>query len=248
MVSKYEIIKQDIIQMIEDKKFKPGDKIYSEGELKKLYNVSSTTVVRALQDLVLSGYLIRKQGEGTFVRKSFKHRRAFFDEGSPIIEEYKKEYSKEKVIESKKLLYVREIEDSEIAKKLNVRANDVLVNFCRVGYVNDRPWQIQNSYIPKKYLKNFPYSQLKENDRLSDELNKTLGINLMILPMKQKIEIEFPIIENQICETLKIDKNTPVYKTERITYYPAQQPFEFVRNYIHYKFYSIEIQTEDNVE
>ena len=248
MVSKYEIIKQDIIQMIEDKKFKPGDKIYSEGELKKLYNVSSTTVVRALQDLVLSGYLIRKQGEGTFVRKSFKHRRAFFDEGSPIIEEYKKEYSKEKVVESKKLLYVRELEDSEIAKKLNVRANDILINFCRVGYVNDRPWQIQNSYIPKKYLKNFPYNQLKENDRLSDELNKTLGINLMILPMKQKIEIEFPIIENQICETLKIDKNTPVYKTERITYYPAQQPFEFVRNYIHYKFYSIEIQTEDNVE
>ena len=63
MIAKYEIIKQDIIQMIEEKKFKPGDKIYSEGELKKLYNVSSTTVVRALQDLVLSGYLIRKQGE-----------------------------------------------------------------------------------------------------------------------------------------------------------------------------------------
>lgn len=55
MIAKYEIIKQDIIQMIEEKKFKPGDKIYSEGELKKLYNVSSTTVVRALQDLVLSG-------------------------------------------------------------------------------------------------------------------------------------------------------------------------------------------------
>lgn len=247
MIAKYEIIKQDIIQMIEEKKFKPGDKIYSEGELKKLYNVSSTTVVRALQDLVLSGYLIRKQGEGTYVRKAFKHRRAFFDEGSPIIEEFKNKYSEKRIVESKKMLFVKEIEDKEIAEKLKVKSNEVLVHFCRVSYINDTPWQFQNSYIPKKYLKKFDYSNLNEKDRLSDELNKTLGINLMTLPMKQKIEVEFPVVEETVREAIAIDENTPVYKSERITYYPAQIPFEFSRSYLHYKFYSIEIQTEDNV-
>ena len=247
MLAKYEIIKEDIIQMIEEKKFKPGDKIYSEGELKKLYNVSSTTVVRALQDLVLSGYLIRKQGEGTYVRKSFKHRRAFFDEGSPIIEEFKTKSSEKKIVESKKILFVKEIEDKEISEKLKVRANETLVQFCRVSYVNDTPWQFQNSYIPKKYLKNFDYNNLNENDRFSDELNRALGINLMTLPMKQKIQVEFPVSLKIVCEVLNIDENTPIYRSERITYYPTQIPFEFVRNYIHYKFYSIEIQTEDNV-
>ncbi|MDV4150454.1 GntR family transcriptional regulator [Clostridium sp. AL.422] len=247
MVAKYEIIKQDIIQMIEEKKFKPGDKIYSEGELKKLYDVSSTTVVRALQDLVLSGYLIRKQGEGTYVRKNFKHRRAFFDEGSPLIEEIKRKYSESKIIESKKMLFVKEVKDEEIAKRLKIRLNETLVHFCRVSYINETPWQIQNSYIPKKYLKNFDYNNLKENDRLSDELNKALGVNLMTLPMKQKIQIEFPISKKDVCEALKIDEKTPVYKAERISYYPAQTPFEFARSYVHYKYYSIEIQTEDNV-
>ena len=233
MLAKYEIIKQDIIQMIEEKKFKPGDKIYSEGELKKIYNVSSTTVVRALQDLVLSGYL--------------KHRRAFFDEGSPIIEEFKNEYNEKKIIESKKILIVKEIEDAEIAEKLKVRANETLVKFCRVSYVNDTPWQVQNSYIPKKYLKKFDYNNLNENDRVSDEIKKALDINLMTLPMKQKIQVEFPISLKSLCDVLKVDENTPLYKLERITYYPAQIPFEFIRSYIHYKFYSIEIQTEDNV-
>ncbi len=247
MLAKYEIIKQDIIQMIEEKKFKPGDKIYSEGELKKIYNVSSTTVVRALQDLVLSGYLIRKQGEGTYVRKSFKHRRAFFDEGSPIIEEFKNEYNEKKIVESKKILIVEEIEDAEIAEKLKVRTNETLVKFCRVSYVNDTPWQVQNSYIPKKYLKKFDYNNLNENDRVSDEIKKALDINLMTLPMKQKIQVEFPISLKSVCDVLKINENTPLYKLERITYYPAQIPFEFIRSYIHYKFYSIEIQTEDNV-
>ncbi|ETI91898.1 GntR family transcriptional regulator [Clostridium butyricum] len=247
MLAKYEIIKQDIIQMIEEKKFKPGDKIYSEGELKKIYNVSSTTVVRALQDLVLSGYLIRKQGEGTYVRKSFKHRRAFFDEGSPIIEEFKNEYNEKKIVESKKILIVEEIEDAEIAEKLKVRTNETLVKFCRVSYVNNTPWQVQNSYIPKKYLKKFDYNNLNENDRVSDEIKKALDINLMTLPMKQKIQVEFPISLKSVCDVLKINENTPLYKLERITYYPAQIPFEFIRSYIHYKFYSIEIQTEDNV-
>lgn len=247
MLAKYEIIKQDIIQMIEEKKFKPGDKIYSEGELKKIYNVSSTTVVRALQDLVLSGYLIRKQGEGTYVRKSFKHRRAFFDEGSPIIEEFKNEYNEKKIVESKKILIVEEIEDAEIAEKLKVRTNETLVKFCRVSYVNNTPWQVQNSYIPKKYLKKFDYNNLNENDRVSDEIKKALDINLMTLPMKQKIQVEFPISLKSVCDVLKINENTPLYKLERITYYPAQIPFEFIISYIHYKFYSIEIQTEDNV-
>ncbi|MDB2153739.1 GntR family transcriptional regulator [Clostridium butyricum] len=247
MLAKYEIIKQDIIQMIEEKKFKPGDKIYSEGELKKIYNVSSTTVVRALQDLVLSGYLIRKQGEGTYVRKSFKHRRAFFDEGSPIIEEFKNEYNEKKIVESKKILIVEEIEEAEIAEKLKVRTNETLVKFCRVSYVNNTPWQVQNSYIPKKYLKKFDYNNLNENDRISDEIKKALDINLMTLPMKQKIQVEFPISLKSVCDVLKINENTPLYKLERITYYPAQIPFEFIRSYIHYKFYSIEIQTEDNV-
>ena len=247
MLAKYEIIKQDIIQMIEEKKFKPGDKIYSEGELKKIYNVSSTTVVRALQDLVLSGYLIRKQGEGTYVRKSFKLRRAFFDEGSPIIEEFKNEYNEKKIVESKKILIVEEIEDAEIAEKLKVRTNETLVKFCRVSYVNNTPWQVQNSYIPKKYLKKFDYNNLNENDRVSDEIKKALDINLMTLPMKQKIQVEFPISLKSVCDVLKINENTPLYKLERITYYPAQIPFEFIRSYIHYKFYSIEIQTEDNV-
>ena len=156
-------------------------------------------------------------------------------------------YNEKKIIESKKILIVKEIEDAEIAEKLKVRANETLVKFCRVSYVNDTPWQVQNSYIPKKYLKKFDYNNLNENDRVSDEIKKALDINLMTLPMKQKIQVEFPISLKSLCDVLKVDENTPLYKLERITYYPAQIPFEFIRSYIHYKFYSIEIQTEDNV-
>ena len=80
VLPKYEIIKQDILREIDEGKFKPGFKIYSEGDLKRIYNVSNTTVVKALNDLVAGGFLIRKQGEGTFVRKNMLHRKVSFTE------------------------------------------------------------------------------------------------------------------------------------------------------------------------
>lgn len=63
MLPKYEIIKRDIIEKIESGEFSTGEKVYSEGDLKRKYNVSNTTVVKALNDLVNEGYLIRRQGE-----------------------------------------------------------------------------------------------------------------------------------------------------------------------------------------
>ncbi|EGO9394547.1 GntR family transcriptional regulator, partial [Enterococcus faecalis] len=80
MLPKYEVIKRDIIEKIESGEFSTGEKIYSEGDLKRKYNVSNTTVVKALNDLVNEGYLIRRQGEGTFVRKHLKHKKVFFSE------------------------------------------------------------------------------------------------------------------------------------------------------------------------
>ncbi|HAP5358893.1 TPA: GntR family transcriptional regulator, partial [Enterococcus faecalis] len=56
MLPKYEIIKRDIIEKIESGEFSTGEKVYSEGDLKRKYNVSNTTVVKALNDLVNEGY------------------------------------------------------------------------------------------------------------------------------------------------------------------------------------------------
>ncbi|OLS35425.1 GntR family transcriptional regulator [Bacillus sp. MRMR6] len=52
---------------IEEGKFKKGEKIPTEVELSKLYNVSRVTVRNALEELAKENLLIRKQGKGTFV-------------------------------------------------------------------------------------------------------------------------------------------------------------------------------------
>jgi len=56
-------------EQIQSGRFKQGDPFTTERELMERFNVSSTTVRRALQTLVREGYLYRKVGKGTFVRR-----------------------------------------------------------------------------------------------------------------------------------------------------------------------------------
>jgi GntR family transcriptional repressor for pyruvate dehydrogenase complex len=61
-----EVIKQ-IIQLIKDKKWKPGDKIPGEIELSKSFEVSRNCMREALKALEHSKIIISKAGNGTFI-------------------------------------------------------------------------------------------------------------------------------------------------------------------------------------
>ncbi|KGM44923.1 GntR family transcriptional regulator [Neobacillus niacini] len=68
--TKYNMVKENIMEWIASGKVKPGEKIYSENELVKMFGVSRHTVRQAVGDLVHEGWLYREQGAGTFC--SFK--------------------------------------------------------------------------------------------------------------------------------------------------------------------------------
>ncbi|WHY01269.1 GntR family transcriptional regulator [Neobacillus sp. DY30] len=68
--TKYNMVKEQITEWITSGKVKPGEKIYSENELVKMFGVSRHTVRQAVGDLVHEGWLYREQGAGTFC--SFK--------------------------------------------------------------------------------------------------------------------------------------------------------------------------------
>nr|WP_275980331.1 GntR family transcriptional regulator [Halalkalibacter alkaliphilus] len=64
--TKYNIVKQAIMSKILDGTFQPHQKIYSESELMKQFDVSRHTVRVAIGELVTQGWLYREQGAGTF--------------------------------------------------------------------------------------------------------------------------------------------------------------------------------------
>jgi len=66
-------IREYILHQIRNGKWKPGDRIPSENELKERFSVSRMTVIQAIRDLCKEGVLLRVQGSGSFVAQPQTH-------------------------------------------------------------------------------------------------------------------------------------------------------------------------------
>ncbi len=243
-VPKYLKIIQDIKQQIKDGVFKPGEKIYSEGELKRKYGVSNTTVVRALQELVREGLLTRFQGKGTYVSKSFLNKEVIFNEFNrfPNYEEANFNRNKQLTEEATKVISITEITDERIAGKLGIQPENRIVHFKRVRMFGDIPWAVQNNYIAKSNLLNVDFSDKDRFMSLSEELKKMYDFNILDEAMKERIRIEYPIQNPEHAALLEVEQMTPVYRVERFTYIPEDKPFEYIESFIRYDFYYVEIE------
>jgi DNA-binding LacI/PurR family transcriptional regulator len=63
----YHRIKEELRASIERREYAPNTPFITQRELCERYGVSSTTAIRALNDLVAEGILVRRRGQGTFV-------------------------------------------------------------------------------------------------------------------------------------------------------------------------------------
>lgn len=242
---KYEIIKQDIIEKINTGEFEPGKKIYSEGELKKIYDVSSTTVVRALQDLVLEGYLIRRQGEGTYVRRNLRHKKVYFDEHGPLIKQDVNNATSEKTI----TMIHRKVIQKEVAKKLELEERTNLAQIVQLAMIDNNVWKIQIRFISDDMLTDEMEQELKAGDSLSEKYKKQQ--QLTHVPMEQ--EIKFSLLGNEGAilnlipdEVINLEWpiNLPVVKFNKKYFNNHKKPIEVSYTLIHYKHYAININFE----
>lgn len=64
---RYVAIKQHVLHAISSGRLKPGDRLQSEAELVKQFNVSRMTASRALRELKNAGVVIRLPGVGSFI-------------------------------------------------------------------------------------------------------------------------------------------------------------------------------------
>lgn len=67
---KYKEISDFFLTKIRAGTYRPGQKLPSERELARQYKLAHMTVNKALNGLVATGYLERRQGDGTYVRES----------------------------------------------------------------------------------------------------------------------------------------------------------------------------------
>lgn len=146
----HEKISADIRRKIIEKTYKVDEIIPKEIDLANQYGVSRPTVRQAIQTLVDEGYLERKKGTGTFVRKK-KINQDFIHK----IRSYEDELKSRGFIPITKVInFSIETADEKIAKKLKINIGDNIYTLTRLRYANDEPAVFVITYIPYHLYKN----------------------------------------------------------------------------------------------
>ncbi|MBR5306407.1 MAG: GntR family transcriptional regulator [Oscillospiraceae bacterium] len=189
---------------------KDGEKVPSENQLCKQYNVSRITVRQALAKLEQKNLLYSVHGKGTFVQTK------------QISQGLSKITSFDKTLEEKGLKGYTEIEQytkSKIPENIkNIFNSENIHRLCLVGYANDMPLVYYNSYL-KSYIAEemYPIAKKWEAEKQGfSTWNIYKELKIQHLLMEQKITAV--IADNHIAKILHISKGDPVVKMETYAY------------------------------
>lgn len=230
-IPKYQQIKQSLLYEIKNGKFLPGDKFYSEADLKSKFNVSSITAVKALQCLTNEGYLVRYQGKGTYVSKAKRGKIVKFSDR----EKYQDGQEKTEI------LSIQMITDKKIASELNISENEPFYHIKRVRCVDDKPILVQNSYIIREFIRPEDVEHPERFTSIYTKIRQDYGIDLFQADSKEITEIVYPTPQEER-ELLGLLGDAPSAFTKRYTYLFDGRTIEYIEMYKRWDYFSIEIE------
>lgn len=214
--------------------FESGDQFYTEAELIKRFDVSSITVIRALNELVAEGYIVRQQGRGTFVSRARKGQLLKFSdiELFPI--------QKEKV----HVLSITRDNKNSYLKKLNLTKYDFYYLIERVRTVDEQPFIYQQTYLPEQYI-NSNYPDLDYYRSIYKRYKLDYNIHMEEENFIETNEIVFPTPE-EVREKLALKKDEPsVLQIKTTTQKETDQVLEYVESYKKWDYYKIELNKQN---
>ncbi len=182
----YQQLLEEIKYSIESGKYKYEEKIPTEPELSEKYGVSRITVRRAVDELCTEGYLVKKQGKGTFVcRPKMLRKIARTNDVQAFSEACQANNMKAgaKVISCQLCIARRDEEQF-----FHMEEGEKVLYIQRVRTADDIPIMLENnffsyekfSFLEKEDLENVPLFQLLK-ERCGIEVSTTVKSSLEIV-------------------------------------------------------------------
>lgn len=224
----YAQLKEKIISDINNETLKYGDKIETEQEIMKKYNLSRITVRRAISELVAEGYLVKKQGKGTFVIKNKIERKIINTSDSLKIMSFTKELKENNIKASSKIIELKIIPGiEEFNQKLGLTKNSKLIFMKRVRYANNSPMTIEENY--------FSYDKFKGllEEKIEGSLYELLEKKYNVIPTRSsRQEIEIVKSDEEQSKLLNVPTFEPLFYFSGVTYDENDIPIHIAKRYI----------------
>ena len=229
-----ELIYQQIITDLKKKIFNnefPDMKLPDERSLAEKYNVSRSSIKRALSRMASDGIIFKKRGSGTFINPLYLKNESVFNYGSGknlgISDNFQLNGEKPSV---KVLSFDVVRPTAELQRDLFLESEDFVYQIKRLRFFDDQPFMIETGFIPIKLLPKLSSSILEKSifDYVHRELKQSVSKSFMSVFAEPSTQ--------QDQELLKLDPTQPVGVMEGIFFLDNGTPFEFSSMRLHYEY------------
>jgi len=230
---KYQQIQNELKKEITAGKFQSGEKFYTEAEIIKHFQVSSITAVRALNELVKDGYIVRQQGRDSFVSRARKGRIVEFSdiELFPINED------------QVTVLSITRGNNDKFLKKLKLPKQSFYYRIERLRTTRNHPYIYQQTYLPEQYV-NPNHKELSYYNSIYERYRLDYNIHMTEEAFEETNEISFPTPQG-VANKLQMSTNEPsVLQIKTTTQRNTRQVLEYVESYKKWDFYKFNIKSE----
>jgi GntR family transcriptional regulator len=211
-----------------------GDRLPSEMELSKQFGVSPLTVRQALSSLVAEGYLDRKPGRGTIIKRESEEKIVLrlsgkMDDLLSLGMKTETRVLKSGVIQG----------PDKAISSLRLNQGDPIFFVEKIRYWKGIPFMVVEEYVPEFLLETLP-----KNKNLLKSLFFILTQRKGIVLKEATQTIESSIADQRIASLLQIEMGLPLFYIERIFYNENGPPVFFQITHAHAEHFKFSVHLE----
>ncbi|QNQ82624.1 GntR family transcriptional regulator [Lactobacillus sp. PV037] len=225
----YRVVMRDIKKKILNNEYQEM-RLPDERSLSQEYQVSRSSMKRALELLAQQGIIFKKRGSGTFINPLYLKNQALFKyEGSNLgITDSFSVPGKKQNIEVLDYQVIKA--DQDLKQDLFLKDSDFVYKIKRLRLLDDQPFLIETGYIPIRIAPELNENILKGSlfNYLEDTQQKTVTRSFLT------ITVEPSTLDDQA--KLMLAPNEPVGVLSGIFFLDDGTPFEVSNMRIHYKY------------
>ena len=209
-----DVVRSELRRAIVGGEFPPGSKLPNEEALCNRFNVSRITLREAVRGLIEDGYVIRRQGAGTFVTSGPALRNSLDTNFS-----YTEYLESSGIKVSKKVLDAQRLSgDEEVAADLDLNEDDAFVVIRRVRIAGKRPAIYSIDCVPADIV-----DAKRDLKAFSGSLYKLLGSRGHDVDHARTI-ITPVLATSEIAEILDVPGGTPLQHLKQVDFDTGGRP------------------------
>lgn len=233
---KYELVANDLAIQIKDGTYQPNAQLPSIEALCERYEVSKITIKKALDELEAAGFISRRRGSGSFVKRVLapEHKVAFETSGQMGGLTAERAGTKAKITSE-----VHEFSvvspPPDVARMLGIEADQFVYHVVRTRFADGEPHATEYTYMPIDAIPNLRLKHLESS--IYRYIEGELG--LKIASAHRIVRAVLPTADE--CSWMSLGAGEPLLEVEQIGFLDDGTPFEYsVSRHPHgYEFRSI---------